>query len=120
MAYNKELTNRIREALVDVANIEEKRMFRGVAFMVDGKMCISAGDDTIMCRIDPALHDEAVEKTGCTTVIMRGRPYKGYVHVNGEGIKSKADFDYWIKLALDFNSKAKASPKKKKINKEKD
>jgi len=65
MAYNEKLTNRIREALSHLPKVEEKRMFRGVTFMVHGKMCISAGDDKIMCRINPALHEELVKKEGC-------------------------------------------------------
>ncbi len=36
-----------------IDNVEEKKMFRGMTFMVDGKMCVSVGDDEIMCRIDP-------------------------------------------------------------------
>jgi TfoX/Sxy family transcriptional regulator of competence genes len=114
MAYNEQLTNRIRTALAHVTKVEEKKMFRVVTFMVDGKMCITAGDDKIMCRIDPAIHEELIKRKGCTTVIMRGREYKGYVYVTEEGIRSKKNFDYWIGLALDFNKYAKASKKKKK------
>jgi len=114
MAYNEKLTNRIRKALEHVPRVEEKKMFRGVTFMVDGKMCITAGDDKIMCRIDPSQHEMALEKKGSSTVIMRGREYRGFVYVTEDGIKAKKDFDFWIGLALDFNKKAKASPKKKK------
>lgn len=114
MAYNEKLTLRIRQALVNIEGVEEKKMFRGVAFMVNGKMCMSAGDDEIMYRIDPALHDDATRKKGCRSVVMRGREYKGYVYVNEEAIKSKKEFEHWIGLALDYNKIAKASPKKKK------
>lgn len=88
-------------------------MFGGVAFMVDNKMCICVGDDDIMCRIDPALHEEAIKRKGCRTVIMRGRELKGYVYVDEYSIKNKKDFDYWIGLALEFNTRAKASKKRK-------
>jgi len=114
MAYNEKLTKRIREALAHLPNVEEKRMFSGITFMVNGKMCVSAGDDRMMCRIDPELHDEAVKKKGCRTVEMKGRQYKGYVYVSEEGMKSQKDFDYWIELALDFNKRAKATPKRKR------
>lgn len=77
MAYNEKLTNRIREALSHLPKVEEKKMFRGVTFMVDDKMCISVGDDEIMCRINPSLHEEALKRKGCRTVKMRGREYKG-------------------------------------------
>jgi len=114
MAYNENIADRIREALVDIPKVEEKKMFRGVTFMVNGKMCISVGKDNVMCRIDPVLHEVAIERNGATTMKMKGREYKGYIDVTEEGIKSKKDFDYWIGLVLDFNSRAKASPKKKK------
>ena len=113
MAYNEKLTARIREALAHLPKVEEKRMFRGVTFMVDDKMCITAGDNKIMCRIDPAIHEEVLKRKGCETVKMRGREYKGYVYVSEEGIKEKKDLDYWITLALAFNKLAKSSKKKK-------
>jgi len=114
MAYSEKLADRVREALAHLPKVEEKRMFRGVTFMVNGKMCVSVGDDRIMCRIDPVLHEEAVEKNGCKTVKMKGREYKGFVHVSEDAIKTKKEFDYWIGLALDFNERAKATSKKKK------
>ncbi len=113
MAYNEKLTQRVREALKDVPDIEEKRMFRGITFMVDGKMCISVGDDEIMCRIDPELHEASVAKRGCRTVEMRGRAYRGYVYVKEDTIEAAKDFNHWIALALDFNKRAKAAKKKK-------
>jgi len=116
MAYNEKIADRIREALVHIPKVEEKRMFRGVTFMVNDKMCISVGADRIMCRFDPAMHDEIVEKPGVHAVIMGGREYKGYVHVFEDQIKSKKDLDFWIKLCLDYNPIAKAAPKKKKIS----
>src|SRR5215467_3853762 len=112
MAYNEKLTLRVREALADIPKVEEKRMFRGVVFMVDGKMCVTAGDDKIMCRIDPEIYDTAIKRKGATPVKMGGRNYRGYVYVNEEGMKTKKDFDYWIGLALEFNKRAKSSKKK--------
>lgn len=114
MAYNEQMTNRIREALADVPRVTEKRMFRGVSFMVNGKMCITAGDDEMMCRIDPAHHDEAVQKNGVRALTMKGREYRGFVYIHDDAMKSKKDFEGWIRMALDFNKVAKASPRKKK------
>jgi TfoX/Sxy family transcriptional regulator of competence genes len=114
MAQNEKLTNRIREAFLDVPKVTEKTIFRGLTFMVDDKMCISVGDDEIMCRIDPAIHEEVITKNGCRTMKMKGREYKGYVFVSEEVLKTKKDLDYWVKLSLDFNKRAKASKKKSK------
>ncbi|HEV7622344.1 MAG TPA: TfoX/Sxy family protein [Flavisolibacter sp.] len=113
MAYNEKLTNQLRQALAHLPRVEEKRMFRGISFMVEDKMCISAGDDEIMCRIDPKIHEEVIEKEGVRTVVMKGRPYKGFVYVHKDVLKTKKELDYWVGLALDFNKHAKKSPKKK-------
>jgi TfoX/Sxy family transcriptional regulator of competence genes len=108
MAYNEELAYRVRKAL-SAHKVEEKNMFGGLCFMVNGKMCITVGKDRIMCRIDPALHETALAKNGIKTMVMRGREYKGYVYVPEESIKSQSDFDYWITLALAYNNIAKSS-----------
>lgn len=113
MAYNEKLAGRLREALADVPRVEEKKMFRGVTFMVNGKMCISVSGENLMCRFDPALQEEVLGKRGAEPMIMKNREYKGYAYVNPEGFKSKKDFDYWVSLCLDFNKRAKASKKKK-------
>ena len=86
MAYNEKLANRIRVALSHLLKVEEKKMFGGLAFIVENKMCITVGGDRIMCRIDPAIHEEVIKRKGCHTLVMRGREYKGYVHVNGNSI----------------------------------
>ena len=112
MAYNEKLANRIRQALAHLPAVEEKKMFGKIAFMVNNKMCLTAGADRIMCRIDPDIHEKAVSKKGCRTVMMGGREYKGYVHVDEDSLQTKADFNYWVTLALDFNKKAKTSNKK--------
>ena len=113
MAYNEQLADRIREALVDVPRVKEKKMFSGLAFLVNGKMCINVSHDELMCRIDPELYEEVMEKDGCRSMIMRGKRLKGYVKVSEEGFKSKRNFDYWISICLEFNKKAKASKKRK-------
>ncbi len=115
MAYNEKLADRIREALVHLPKVEEKKMFRGVTFMVNGKMCVCVSGDEMLCRFDPALQESLAEKNGFRTMVMKGRVYKGFGYVSPEAIKSKKNFDYWVNLCLVFNSKAKASKKKKKI-----
>jgi TfoX/Sxy family transcriptional regulator of competence genes len=114
MAYNEKLANRIRESLQDLPNIEEKEMMGGLTFMVNDKMCIGIIKDEMMCRIDPNFHETAIEKTGCRTMDFTKRPMKGYVMVDDTGLKTQKEFDYWINLCLEFNSKAKSSKKKKK------
>lgn len=109
MQLDEALTNRVKAALGAVRAVKQQRMFGGITFMVRGKMCVSVGQDRIMCRIDPAIHDAAVRRRGCRAVVMNGRPYRGFVHVDAQAVKSKRDLDYWVKLALNYNGKAKSS-----------
>jgi len=113
MAINEKLTNKVRETLADVSNVEEKKMFSGIAFMVNDKLCIAVRNDNIMIRIDPALHDEMVEKQGCSSMVMRGKELNGYVVVGESVLKTKKQLQYWIQLALDYNPFAEKSKKKK-------
>jgi TfoX/Sxy family transcriptional regulator of competence genes len=114
MAYSEDLTNRIRQRLSELPNIEEKEMMGGLTFMYNQKMCVGIINDELMCRIDPKLHEKSVEKIGCRTMDFTKRPMKGYVMIDESGMKSQKDFDYWIDLALDFNKRAKSSKKKAK------
>lgn len=114
MAYNENLANRIRKRFAEFSDVKEKPMVGGLTFMVNGKMCVGVMKDELMCRIDPALHNELLEKPGCRTVDFIKRPMSGYILIDSTVIKSKKDFEYWIGLALEFNKKAKASKKRKK------
>ncbi len=113
MAYDNDLANRVREYLADVKGIdvEEKTMFGGLAFMVNGKMCVNVTDDGLMCRFDPALTEELSERKGFLPMIMKGRVYKGYCYVDSGGCRHKKDLAFWIDLCLNFNDKAKSSRK---------
>lgn len=110
MARDDQLVSRVRAALARAPSVE-KRMFGSIAFIVRGKMCISARAERIMCRIDPALHDAALERKGCQTVVMKGRRYRGYVYVDAECVRTKGALKYWIDLALKYN-RAVATTKK--------
>jgi TfoX/Sxy family transcriptional regulator of competence genes len=113
MPYNINLADRIRAYLTQIPNleIEEKKMFRGLTFMVNGKMCVNVSNDNLMCRFNPTLQEEIAAKNGYQPMIMKGREYKGYCYISPEGCKSKKDFQYFINLCLDFNNIAKASKK---------
>jgi hypothetical protein len=112
MAQNVELTNRVREALQHVDGVEEKKMFRGTAFMLNGKMCISTGDTRLMCRVNPALHNELVLSKKCEVMKMKGREYKGYFYIQEADIAAQKEFVFWINLALNFNRELLAKKKK--------
>ena len=77
------LLDRIRQRLADVPQVVEKKMFGATAFLVNDKMCINATERELMVRIDPAQHDELAAREGCSTVVMNGKPYRGYIDVDG-------------------------------------
>lgn len=112
MPYSEKLAARIREALAHLKKVEEKRMFSGLCFMVNDKMCVGVSHEELMCRIDPDLFDEVIERPGVRAMMMKDKLLKGYVYVDPGFLKKKSAFDYWIKLCLDFNPKAKSSKKK--------
>lgn len=114
MAYNEKLADRIREALVHLPKVEEKKMFQGLTFMIDDKMCMGIRENEIMCRINPEIFETALERNGCRPMTHGKSVMKGFVFVEEAGYKRKEDFDYWIGLALEYNKIAKPAKKRKK------
>ena len=112
MAYDEKLADKIREALAayNITDVEEKKMFRGLCFMVNGKMCVCASQNEMLCRIGSEYVD-ALELNGVRGMIRNGKTLKDFVFVSDEAMKTKKEFDSWINKALAFNKFAKASKK---------
>ncbi|MEP6713041.1 MAG: TfoX/Sxy family protein [Ferruginibacter sp.] len=114
MAYSEKLAGRTRELIsLTHKNVEEKKMFGGLCFMVDEKMCVGVETNRLMVRIDPAKFDEAMEKEGCKPMDFTGKVMKGFVFVDIDALTTKKKLEYWIRLALEYNKIAKSSKKKK-------
>jgi len=115
MAYNEKLADRTREIIALTHKItEEKKMFGGLCFMVNDKMCVGVEQERLMVRLDPAKYDEVIEKEGCKPMDFTGKVMKGYVFVDADTLKTKKQLAYWVGLALEYNKLAKSSKKKKK------
>jgi TfoX/Sxy family transcriptional regulator of competence genes len=114
MAYDEKLTARVREYFVPFKKVEEKKMFGGICFMLNDKMCVGVSKDDLMVRFDPELQETIMNKKGARPMDFTNKIMKGYVFVTPDGVKNKKDLDYWVNLALDFNSRAKSSKKAKK------
>ena len=115
MSFNEKLADRTREIIsLTHRNVEEKRMFGGLCFMVNDKMCVGVEKERLMVRLDPEKYDEVIEKEGCKPMDFTGKIMKGYVFVDIDALNTKKKLEYWVKLALDFNKIAKSSKKKKK------
>ena len=106
MAYDTDLADKVRAYLTVIPGltIEEKRMFGGLTFLVNGKMCINVSDDNLMCRFDPAGLAEVSQRKGFLPMVMKGKTLSGYGYVSPEGYNQPDDFSYWIDLCLRFNS----------------
>ena len=90
MAFNEKLADRVREIIAMThSNVEEKKMFGGLCFMVNGKMCVGVEQERLMVRIDPAGYDELIEKKDCTPMDFTGKPMKGFVYVAADNLSTK-------------------------------
>jgi TfoX/Sxy family transcriptional regulator of competence genes len=114
MAFDEGLAVRVRkEFAAGATQVEEKRMMGGLCFMVGGKMCVGIERDRLMVRLDPAMYEAALTRPACLPMDFTGRPMRGFVFVEPAGTKSAADLRSWIKLALEFNPRAKSSRRAK-------
>ncbi|MBL4905355.1 MAG: TfoX/Sxy family protein [Flavobacteriaceae bacterium] len=115
MAYDMFLADRIAQFFQERSvHFEARKMFGGLCFLIDNKMCVGVNRDELMARIDPKVYQESLLKEGCKEMNFTGKPMKGFVFLTDEAIDLDVELNYWLQLALDFNPKAKASPKKKK------
>lgn len=103
-----ERTEQVRHLLAHIPDVEERKMFGSIGFIVNGKLCIGVGDHvdhTMMVRIGPDKYEEALGKKGAHPAIMRGKEMKGYVFLTNEALESEKALNYWVQLALEFNKK---------------
>lgn len=102
MAVDVKLVGRIRDVLSPRTDVEEKRMFGGVAFMVSGHMCCGPLESDLMVRVGPDQYETALKRKHATTMEFTGKPMRGFVTVNAEGLKTKRDLTRWIEMGLKF------------------
>ena len=119
MAYSESLAQQVRAILatelpphIFEEEVEEKKMFGGLTFMIRGKMTVtvsSRGQELVMVRIGKELEKQVLPKNGASVTVMKGRLYHGYIDLDGEAQK---ELSYWIKLALAYNQEMAQQDKK--------
>jgi TfoX/Sxy family transcriptional regulator of competence genes len=115
MAYDELLADRITQSLKEKkVAFEEKKMFGGICFMVNDKMCIGVLKNQLMARIDPEQEAAFLSDTGARPMDFTHRPMKGYLYIDPEGTDLDDDLDQWVDRCLDYNPKAKSSKKSTK------
>src|SRR3989337_3978943 len=113
MAYNEQLAEKVRLALSGTKKLIEKKMFGGIAFMVNDKMCVGVDKEDLMLRCEPERSEELLSRKGARPFDLTGKPMKGWLLIGPEGTNAKKDFDWWIQTAIESNKKMSASKKKK-------
>ncbi|WP_328473777.1 TfoX/Sxy family protein [Actinoplanes sp. NBC_00393] len=103
MAYDEELAKRIRELLGDRDDLTEVRMFGGLAWLINGNMAVVArGKGGLMVRVDPADHDDLLAEDGTETMIMRGRPMRGWLTVEAQACATPEQLAPWVRRGLAY------------------
>ena len=103
MAYDEELAQRIRELVGSGADVTEKKMFGGLAFLVGGNMAIGAsGEGGILVRVDPDQTDELVGATSARPMEMRGRTMQGWLRVDSDDVRSDDELRRWVERGVAY------------------
>lgn len=114
MAYNEHLAERIRRALAARHDVEEKKMFGGLCFLVKGKMAAGIVKDDLMVRVEGAKYQAALAKPYCRQMDFTGKPLKNFLYVGPEGVDTERDLEEWLGLGIEFVESAPEKPKKTK------
>jgi TfoX/Sxy family transcriptional regulator of competence genes len=109
MPYDENLGLRIRTILAHLPSLEEKKMFGGVGFLVNGNMACGVHKDSLIVRVGPENYQAALEKKHAGVFDMTGHPMTGWVMVAAPAWASDQDLSRWVQLGLDF---AKSLPPK--------
>jgi hypothetical protein len=104
VAYDEQLTDRVREALAARSEVAEKKMFGGIGFMVAGKMAVGVMEEELIVRLDPADAERALAEEGVREFDFTGRPMRGWLFVSPEAYADEEVFAGWVDAGADFAS----------------
>lgn len=98
MAIDEELAARVRDLLADEPGVEEKRMFGGLAFLVNGNMAVGAsGQGGLLVRVPPDDTESLLGGEGVTPMVMREREMRGWLRVSGEAVQTSDRLEAWVR-----------------------
>lgn len=113
MAYNELLADRVRHALKEnKTTFVEKKMFGGLCFLVDEKMCLGIIKEELMVRIAPEKQDEYLAEKGSRLMDFTNNSMKGFLFITPEGVDMDDDLNKWVERCLEYNPRAKSSKRK--------
>ena len=103
MPYDEDLAERIRELIAGEPAVTEMKMFGGLAFLAGGNMAVGvSGQGGIMARVDPGESEALVAGTDAYPMEMRGRPMKGWLRVDADHVRTKAQLSKWVRRGLAY------------------
>lgn len=103
MAYDEDLANRIRELLAPEPGVEEKRMFGGLAFLVNGNMSVAAsGQGGLLVRAPSGESDSLLRRAHVHPMVMGGRDVRGWVRVEAAGVRTKRQLQGWVNRGVGY------------------
>ena len=101
MAFDQKLAGTLRELLARERKVTEKKMFGGLAFLVNGNMCVSAsGKGGMLVRIDPAETKAALAQPHATLMVMGGRSMDGWIRIAPAGVSTRREIELWLGRSL--------------------
>ena len=109
MVFSEALAEGIRQRLARRKNVEEKKMFGGIGFLLNGNMLVGVWKDSLIVRLGPDNYDDALLEPHVREFDITGRAMKGWVLVEAEGVEEDDQLADWIERAMKF---VKALPKK--------
>jgi len=102
VAYDEGLAQRIRERVEEQPGLGERRMFGGLAFLVNGNMAVGVVRSELMVRVGPDGHAAALREPHARPMDFTKRPMKGFVFVAPAGFEEDADLARWIERGVRF------------------
>ena len=102
MAFSESLAERIRQRLVRRKNVEEKKMFGGIGFLLNGNMLVGVWKESLIVRLGDEQGEEALLEPHVKEFDITGRAIKGWVLVEPEGIEGDDQLAGWIQRAVKF------------------
>jgi TfoX N-terminal domain len=103
MAYDEDLANRIRELLGAEQGVEEKRMFGGLAFLINGNMSVAASrEGGLLVRVPPGDTDKLVARAHVSPMVMAGREARGWLRVDPDGVLTKRQLQGWVTRGVGY------------------
>lgn len=108
MAYNEVLASRIERIVGSTieaeSSVTRKKMFGGLAFMLNGNMWCGVSGNNLMLRVGPDRYEEALGRTGAREMDFTGKALRGFVYVDPEALESDAQLAHWLSYAHEFVS----------------